>query len=521
MRWRCAGNLRSRCIIAVAMAIAVSAVASARGPEVFEVAGLAPVGSDLVVVVDDAQRLRTGGLGALVRDLLLEGSEEAPKDSNANGALPTFNETMTAWAALSNRLGWAGDEAFDRLFGQRAMLVVHRSDEGREWAVVSWVTPEVGERVRKRLNASLRSSLGGHPLFALEHGRYEMVVGGQRDAPVLYLWPGDAGGLGRSLVTGGRINGSLQKLADCEAMGLTKRIARGELGGDPDVLVMAGLPRPGAEGGGLARGDWIAGMAEVQDNAIDLAFVDSDAKLRPQLGQIEPWAFGMFRALAADSLATAVVSGVALRTLDAGSIPEELAATLRRLTGEAQVVPSRVAACVRAAPGGGVDISIGVESTNDPDLASRGDAFMERMLTDWFGEVHYKTGRMRAGDDEVRRVPFKGGVSLPWDGLAWTYRHCSPLIEGCASVWWAGGVGTPGSVEEFAELVSANYLDTEIQPWVEIVDLHPRKLIGALEGGGAIALPKALGQVEHASWRRFAVPSEGVVVGKGRIEFTE
>jgi hypothetical protein len=148
----------------------------------------APASADVVVVIENAAKLRATPVGLVLRDLV-----------SRAGLLA---ETRTSWEALAKTLGWTRDETFDRLIGSRVMVVVSgvTGDDPAappaQWAVLSRVDKTTEARLVERLKAAPRGVAAGHQLLTVEHGSYELAIeqarpGAKEASPVMVLGPRD------------------------------------------------------------------------------------------------------------------------------------------------------------------------------------------------------------------------------------------------------------------------------------------------------------------------------------------
>lgn len=126
--------------------------------------GALPANLDLVVVVNDATRLRKGRLGAELPKIL--GDQQA------------FERVTEAWSGLAKELGWSDNELFDRLIGRRIALVARTVGEPAEtrWAVLATISRETELQLRSRLRVAPRAMVAGQQVLSLEKGAYELAT---------------------------------------------------------------------------------------------------------------------------------------------------------------------------------------------------------------------------------------------------------------------------------------------------------------------------------------------------------
>jgi hypothetical protein len=122
-----------------------------------------PEDVDLVVVVEHCNELRGSPWGAAVAKLLTDSGQ--------------MGELTKKWDGLADQLGWDRSETFDRLLGQRVILVSNSAGEGhdRRWALMSDVDAETEKRLKERLQAAPRAIVEGHQILSLENGEYELA----------------------------------------------------------------------------------------------------------------------------------------------------------------------------------------------------------------------------------------------------------------------------------------------------------------------------------------------------------
>ncbi|MBC7836015.1 MAG: hypothetical protein H7Y88_13090, partial [Phycisphaerales bacterium] len=140
-----------------------------------------PRSAELIVVLQDAAGVRATA-GEQLTELLMAWSgtgRAGPK-----------------WDALAKSLGWSQEEAFDRLLGQRVIVVIENltaaldgsaagraGEGGREaaespirWALLTDVSAETDRRLVERLKAAPRALVKGQPVLSIENGRFELAA---------------------------------------------------------------------------------------------------------------------------------------------------------------------------------------------------------------------------------------------------------------------------------------------------------------------------------------------------------
>ncbi len=147
--------------------------------------------SSAVIAVQQAAQLRTQPAGRAALRMLQDGG--------------WLDRSAGAWAELARALELDPDAAFDALLGVRAVLIVEseaaiaprgRGPGGASWVLISEVDAQVAARLRRGLRPAPRGVLVGRPLFAVEHGRYELAIDRLgRDRALLRLSPAGRGSI--------------------------------------------------------------------------------------------------------------------------------------------------------------------------------------------------------------------------------------------------------------------------------------------------------------------------------------
>lgn len=142
--------------------------------------------STLVSARAGAQRLDPGGdLGGVDAALVVRFDDLASLMRTPSGrslarladGLGVFERTRGAWDDLSGALGLEPGEAIDRLLGGRAVLLVDDLGKGdTRWAWVMEVGVGVAGRLPERLKAAPRGGMDGRAVYAVEDGRFRVVV---------------------------------------------------------------------------------------------------------------------------------------------------------------------------------------------------------------------------------------------------------------------------------------------------------------------------------------------------------
>ncbi len=187
-------------LVGVALSVCAGA---ARGGDAGWALRLAPADADLVVVVRGAKELRASEAGRAV--------EGAVRSLMGDG------EMDRAWEMLAGRLGWTGAEAYDRLLGKCAMVVVRGVEGEARWALVSEVGHKTEAALRKRISMSPRTAMGDAVVLSVERGALELALSKGPDGARVVVAPQGERGLCREMVK--RLGkGSARSMSSTEAV---------------------------------------------------------------------------------------------------------------------------------------------------------------------------------------------------------------------------------------------------------------------------------------------------------------
>ena len=159
---------RARLLTVAALALGSTAARASQPAEPVEAANPIPA-ADIVVALDSLTTLRQHRAGQAVARALREGA--------------LFAATERAWSELAATLDLENEAALDALLGRRAMLAIdHARDAATNdasdtfrWALISEVTRETEDRLRRQLRPVPRAMLAGRALLTLERGAYELT----------------------------------------------------------------------------------------------------------------------------------------------------------------------------------------------------------------------------------------------------------------------------------------------------------------------------------------------------------
>ena len=156
--------------------------------------------ADMVFVADGAAQQRQSGAGQSLT-VVLDGLGVTQEDGPLS----------LAWSGLSAKLKLDEEDAFDKLFGRRAIFVsdgMTIADEG-EWAIATVVPSKLAYTVLKALGAKRRDLEAGNTVFAIEDGAYRISLVHPREnaadnthARLFVVSPRDSKSLFRKLVRG-------------------------------------------------------------------------------------------------------------------------------------------------------------------------------------------------------------------------------------------------------------------------------------------------------------------------------
>jgi hypothetical protein len=433
-------------------------------------AGL-PETVDIVLAIDRAAELRRTSLGQGLVDLI-----------DADGSLEDIER---AWTALAGRLGYAGDEALDRLVGQRVVFASRALPGGsgqREWAVLSDVSRETESRLKQRLSVAPRTIDAGHQILSIEDGAYELTSNRRGGRVTLIMGPGGRSGLFDEIVAA--LGARSVRAAP---LGTTDAFARaaeaGAPGGGPEVVVLMDLGPAGTQ---EDTGRWqdflvMAGRRAGEEGSQDAArswstrVLVRDRARAPELLRIAPTSDAAFAALAEGALLAVVQSAPLSEALGPGSpvgtvlgqvpIPERA----RELTTGRQALSVRL---VPALDGGErVACTIALETSSTGELAGVLDASMARAMQTVeqrlgvtappprdFGGFLPRAARVmpvRVPEDSPLRTVTRRPLSV-----AWAYPGVDPgeTPRGASGTWgwWAMSLvqGAEGEIPGAADVIA-------------------------------------------------------------------
>jgi hypothetical protein len=340
----CGGYLGIGWLLAVLWLAAASPAQSAAG-EIDAGAALRtiPAYADAVVVVKNAAAHRRHPAGRGLMEVLESGGN--------------LRETRRSWASLAAALGWTSDEAFDALLGERVTVLLRGLDaaQGPDWALLTEVSPESERRLRTRLAAVPRRSVGGLAVLSIEDGSCDIAVArpvrveGSAGADRVAVLIGPGGGrlfdeIAPTLLSG-RSADVLETQASFDVACVVRRPAEGE--SERFVMVMAGARESGWRARVLASPGaiWEAPAGESR------------------------WADGPLRRLEADSLLAVMSAESAVLAGTLGLLPGfagEFPAVTRALRG---VEGKRALISLQRTRGGATGRSAG----RGPVLLARGE----------------------------------------------------------------------------------------------------------------------------------------------------
>jgi hypothetical protein len=288
---------------------------------------LAPPDCEAVIVINNGARQRRSGGGRAVERMLSD-----------IDALP---ETSAAWAELARALDWPVEKAFDELLGRRVTLVMRGLDDPSrtQWVVMSEVSAATERRLRERLRPAPRRHHSGLIALAIEHGRYELVLGPTGAAQTLAQPSSartDEGGTMILLGPGGD-NRLMAELAPMLLRSMPPSPS-GPDGRECDFVVVLRHGHARAPSTELDvpidSGRFLLLAGTLEETGWDISLAASPGMVwdRPQGGgEIRPWSDAAFRALESDAL-LAIMGTI-------GSTPLEGLSAVHALSGLLPVIP--------------------------------------------------------------------------------------------------------------------------------------------------------------------------------------
>jgi hypothetical protein len=557
--WTCARRVRGVWCAVLALAIGVRALAGAGAPEAV---GELPAGVDTVLVVQEASRIRSSPPGQAAMAAL--------------GAEGVLGAITPQWEMFARELGYGEQEAFDRLLGGRVVFASGPVPGGgggggagggaRAWVVLTDVSPETDQRLKKRLEVAPRGVVRGHQILSIERGRFELTShrrdgrAGERTV-TLVIGPGvvanPALGGGRSalfdemigVLAGG--GGGGQGAVDLRGTVLHRRLTAIPPAIDADVLVALRL-----DGAGGAQEPWASfalvwgAIGGVQDGAaapdggrsISAGLMLRDPARAAELAQTPVSGDAEFRRLSdvldlavvqragidalVAPLATPAVAGVLKLLGRIDGLKNELPEAARALVGDRRAIGLSAANATRPV------ILLGLESTDRRAMApladaavaefvgmqERGGGYAGPMPTDFGGvspgAVRVMPARLRAGSDPLPLI--LGGPTV----AAWAF----PGGDAGGRGWFALAVmGDEADAEERAgPCIAALGVDPAVgvrDRWLWLGWMRPRvveKAVPALllPSAGVRSGMRALEAVEL----RVSATADGELMGRLRVE---
>jgi len=483
-----------------------------------------PADVDVAVVARDLSQLRAMPMG--------EGAAELFSAVVMLGGA-TQGETLTAWRALSNQLGFKSErDAFDALLGERFVYASReRVDGASDWIVFSRITPKIDRLVRQRLDVSPREIKNERVLMSLEGGKYRLASSlDKRDGRSwLMLAPVSRDGLFNEIVN------------------LDRAAPRATLAGSPAIETMRTLGP-----GGLAAyfqldkegtGGWIAAVGEARGRSIRVRLKADSGAPTPA---IEPWSTAKFDELR-DGALYAHIERLPTRdeaqALDAEKGEVSIWTGLRNifelprraLGAELDLIlGNRLAIVMLPREGGGVSLGVGLEASDVRALATPGDAAM-RPIVDTLRGVY---GAEEASFEFVgtlpralRRITLRSPIRdkpLPPFGtelsVTWSFREAPGVAP---AGWWIVGSDMAAFDRAAAALSEQGAPEDEGERgmWLSVLEAHPRAMLEALREGGVAPPPAARGlSMVESVWLRLRASEEeaaGNVIGEGAVRFNE
>ncbi len=531
-------------VLALAMAALGRAGAAPPADHPADAAGTLPRSVELVVVMDDGASLVQSPAGAAACAVL--------------GDLGLLGPLEPGWAALAARLGWTPRETFDRLVGTRVILVMRDVDDAqaRRWALVSQVSSSTEERLKKRLDTAPRKIVDGHPILAIESGKYELTSRrikcarpNDAEAPVeIILGPAGRSELFDQLV---RAPGKAEAL-----LAGTPAIEASRAMGGAQMLVLARIdeaaPAAGAPGEPRAPGGvrpWDDFMVvsctraegEGGGGKMQARFFLREARMRPELARVRPASDAPFGrecggrpgegpGAGERALATIVESRLAQPTEAPVSPLGWLLGVLNMPASVTALLSGREALLVQteSADGSGpVSVTMAFETPDVGALAPAADTALAGAMTVMGQPLGSAAAHADAAPDlsgvcpqAVRTVPMDPAkasvmesVFGPRAGLAWGFvGDGAPGTGAPRPGWWVVSVASLETPEASAPVNAVRRCFDSLADgrhggktdrWLSLGFIRPSRLPGAMPRlmPGSSAWRSALGWVDSVTWR--------------------
>jgi len=452
---------------------------------------LAPADADVVVVVRGAKVLRGGEAGKAV--------ERALRSLMGGG------ELEGAWDTLAQRFGWTSGEAFDRLFGECAMVVVRGIDgeEPARWALVSEVGRDTERELRKTISMAPREAMGSAVVLSVERGALELALSKSEDGARVVVGPRGERGLTREMVKRlGKGRGGERGSASA-----TEAVAR--LGDAAEEASVVAVVRGacGTSWGGLAasvKGARVEAMvAAGAGNVGEVARGRSEEALRVWGGMRE----GAVLSAVEQPRAVARVWSFLEPTLGALGYCEEGKRFAEQLSGWMGVG-------VYGRAGGGMSVGCVAGVKELGEGARWGDGFGGNVLSA-MGIEGQRFGGIESGAVRVVDLGLSEGLAArgAWpvgERARWTWRE-----RAGGGGWLAAGIGEEGFARALGAVEDGDGGRGVEGELVSLGSARPRELLSVLEAAGVRvgAVSGVLSVIEGMSWE-LRVDGKGVLSGQ-------
>ncbi len=440
-----------------------AAFAGGDGARVFDAARLAPADIDLLVCVQDASELRKGEMGPAATAMALHILGEG--------------EATRAWSALAERLGWTGEEAFDRLLGSRVTLLRRGGDspKGATWALLSEVSLDTEKRLREKLDVAPRAIVAGHTVLSVERGAYELSAERRAKYATLILAPADGNGLFDELLP-------LLANGPAEPLSATPTFAEVRALGGGQLLVFARMPE--------GKGAWTGLVARREGMRVVAGLV---AGPRPDDGaicEVEPWDRGPATAAGDQALFWSIERSLP-DAFEMNSVSAALAEIpiLRLRERAADLLGDFLGVWVTPSENGLPAIAAALEVQDIERAPAPADAMMAELL----GAVGLERVDFGGVAPAAVRVVDLGASAVIRESGLWAegptarWRFADGAEGGPAKAWWIMGVGEGAfdlagmALGEGRHPVAA---PGDERSWVELGGAKPAAALEALRSAG-------------------------------------
>ncbi|TVQ59953.1 MAG: hypothetical protein EA379_09410 [Phycisphaerales bacterium] len=482
-----------RSLIVLACATVASNVhAAAALPPAADAAGEMPADIDVVVILDDLARLRTGAIG--------------PAFEAIAGESLAGSEFARAWTELAARMGMGEAAMFDALLGRRIVFVARGMHDGEDgagirWAIVSEISAPTERRLRERLDVAPRTIVGGRPVLSVERGRYELTTQRRGEVARVVLAPAGDRGLLDEISGIGRGRAAPQTLRDAPQFDDLRALPPG------DGLVYVRVPEP--------IGGWSVASLSHEGRTVRARVHARPGTDFAHLDAVAPWARSRFDAFASGALA-AVMEHRPTIELEGGQAGANIdfLAMLPNFENEPAALAAlggRYAMAVTLTEDGAPSVAMAFEVRDRAAFAPIGDRVIDAALG---GMGVAGQDFQGLAPDAVRVVGLSGAdpeamaaagplalLDLRERSIRWAFPRMTPENAGPDPAWWVIG-GDAASYEKAAAAMLGPDADDEPRRWLSLGAAQPVSIVEYLTGLG-LPLPgplRAARHIERVDW---------------------